>query len=231
MSVVVDRVGLAVVKGLSWASLSSGRLVAGGVVGDRHWSPVTRDLTCIKATDHPEMVGMWAGPSAVPRADEVLFDGAAQTVRYYDRPVTARVFGGPLADRISAAAGRQLLLACSEGPGHFLWSSPVSVLLRSELQGLPDDVARYRANLVLDDRDDPLSLMVGSQLEIEDVVLEVERELQRCVVINHEPTSGAQDASLMRSLRGSALLGYGCRVIRAGAVRCGDPVRVVCSGR
>ncbi|MDO5619811.1 MOSC domain-containing protein [Kocuria sp.] len=224
MTVVVESLGLALVKGLNWSTPDAVEVVRKGVVGDRHWSPVAPDLRCIKATDFPAMVGLAAGPSEVPRADDVLLGGTPHTVRYYSRAVTARIFGGPLADRISGIAGQRLHLACAEEPGHFLWSSPVSLLLRSELGQLPDDVARYRANMVLDDRAKPLSLTVGSRLEVGGAVLEVERELERCVIINHHAGTGERDASLLGQLRPGLLLGYGCTVVEPGRVGVGDVV-------
>lgn len=227
MTAIVERLGSATVKGLSWSAPGGVQIVGQGVVGDRHWSPVTPELVCIKATDFPAMVGLSATLSELPRAPHVLFDGIPQTVRYYNRPVTARVFGGPLAEKISEAAGRRLYLACAEGPGHFLWSSPVSVLLRSELGALPNDVDRYRANVVLDDRAEPLNLTAGTRLELGDAVLEVERELERCVLINHHAVSGERDASLLGQLRPGPVLGYGCNVIRVGTVHLGARVRVV----
>ncbi|NHU84854.1 MOSC domain-containing protein [Kocuria sp. JC486] len=220
----VEQLGFALVKGLSWTLADTVQVTHDGVVGDRHWSPVTPDLRCIKATDFPEMVGLSASAVDLPTEGDALFDGESQTVRYYSRPVRARVFGGRLADRISEAAGQRLYLAQAPGPGSFLWSSPVSVLLRSELDGLPGDVGRYRANVVVDDRADLLRLAPGAQLSLGDVLLEVERELERCVIVNHDLVTGSQDASLLGDLRPGVLLGYGCRVLQSGRVSVGDAV-------
>lgn len=220
----VEQLGFALVKGLSWTSPAAVWVTHDGVVGDRHWSPVTPELRCIKATDFPAMVGLAVGEADLPSEGDVLYGGEPQTVRYYSRQVSARVYAGPLADRISEAAGQRLDLAQAPGPGHFLWSSPVSVLLRSELDGLPDDVGRYRANVVVDDRDAPMTLTSGTRLNLGDVVLEVERELERCVIVNHDPVTGDRDASLLARLRPGVLLGYGCRVVRAGSVGVEDVV-------
>lgn len=230
MSIVVEGLGLAEIKGLGWSAAREIQIAMSGVIGDRHWSPVTENGICIKATDFPSMVGIRFGRAELPAQADVLHGGQAQTIRYYSRSVSARVYKGALADRLSAAAGQRLYLARADGPGRFLWSSPVSVLLRSELEGLPDDAGRYRANVVIDDRQAPLPLVIGVRLEIGEAVLEVERELERCVVINHDPATGIQDESLLRRLRAGVLLGYGCRVIRPGQVRCGDQPRVRSGG-
>ncbi|ROZ64284.1 MOSC domain-containing protein [Kocuria soli] len=220
----VEHLGSALVKGLSWTSRDAVRVTHDGVVGDRHWSPVTPELRCIKATDFPGMVGLPASAADLPTEGDALFGGEPQTVSYYSQQVSAITYGGVLADRISEAAGQRLYLAQVPGPGSFLWSSPISVLLRSELDRLPDDVGRYRANVVVDDRADPLSLAPGAQLSLGDVLLEVERELERCVIINHDPVTGERDASLLGHLRSGVLLGYGCRVVEPGRVRVGDVV-------
>lgn len=231
MSVVVEGLGLALVKGLQWSQPTTAQVTSRGILGDRHWSPVTQDLVCIKATDFPEMVGVRASRDDLPAGDDALFDGQPQAVTYYTRTARARVYGGRLADRLSEAAGRRLLLAQASEPGHFLWSSPVSLLLRSQLGGfglvwLGDDVGRYRANLVLDDRSEPLSLSVGTRLAVGSVVLEVERELERCVIINHHPASGERDVSLLGLLPPGLLLGYGCAVVHPGRINMGDSIRV-----
>lgn len=224
MTPAVERLGLVPVKGLSWNSPDRIEVQAGGVTGDRLWSPVTSDLRCIRATDHPSMVGVGAGSKDLPTVErDVLFQGAEQIVHYYTRRVPARIFGGRLAEHLSEAAGQRLLLARAGEPGSFLWSSPVSVLLRSELPGLPGDVDRYRANVVIDDRDAPLKAVPGSRLVLGEVVLRFERELDRCVVINHHPVTGHRDASLLKRLRPGALLGYGCKVLRAGPLGVGAP--------
>lgn len=223
MTAAVDRLGLTLVKGLSWSSPREIVVEHEGVRGDRHWSPVTTDLRCIRATDFPAMVRLAVTEVDLPAPCDALFDGAPRTVTYYTRPVQARVHAGALADRVSAEAGQRLYLAESAGPGSFLWSSPVSVLLRSELAGFPESVGRFRGNVVVDDRDAPLALAPGVRLRVGDVVLAVERELERCVIINHDPSTGERDASLLGQLRPGALLGYGCRVLRPGRIGLGTP--------
>ena len=221
MTAVVECLGLTLVKGLTWSSPRAVRVETGGVRGDRHWSPVTPDLRCVRATDFPTMVGLAVSRADLPTSQDALFGGEPRTVTYYGRPLRARVHAGALANRISAAAGQRLYLAESAGPGSFLWSSPVSVLLRSELVGLPESIGRFRANVVLDDREAALTLAPGERLRVGEVVLEVERELERCVIINHDPTTGKRDASLLRRLRPGALLGYGCRVLQPGRIGVG----------
>lgn len=210
----IQQVGWAPVKGVTWLTPGQVRVDAEGVVGDRAWSPVGENLVCLKATEAPELAGLRVSADELPEpgGDEV-------TVTYWGRPFPATVHGGLVADRISAVVGQPLRLAHTRRRPGFVWSSPISVVLVSELDGLPLDVGRYRANIVLDDRDSPLKLTVGQRLYVDEVVLEVERRLDRCVVINHDPVTGRRDADLLPLLPTGLVLGFGCRVVRAGRVR------------
>lgn len=222
MSVKVARLGLALVKGLSWSTPHSMQVSASGVAHDRSWSPVTAGLQCLKATDFASLVGLRVTSQDLPGPADICFDGKPQTVTYYGQPVQARLYRGALAKTLTEATGLEVLLA-QRAAGGFVWSSAVSMLLRSELAVLPGDVDRYRANIVIDDLASPLVLPVGTRLQVGEVTLEVERELERCVLINHNPVTGQHDASLLRKLRPGALLGYGCRVLFDGKITLGDP--------
>ncbi|GEM_PF-4045692 len=221
MDAAVESLGWTPVKGAAWLQEQSVELDEQGVAGDRLWSPVVGDigggLRCIKATDVPWLVGVGVLPAEL--ADEPQLSPATTQVRYYHRHFEATIHRGRVAERLSRAAGQELWLArTSQRPG-FIWSSPVSVLLRSELDDLPTDTGRYRPNLVLDDRAAPLRLSPGSRLRVQGVELEVEQPLERCLVINHNPVTGQQDHSLLKRLHPGVLLAWGCRVVRPGTLR------------
>ncbi|GAA1373146.1 MOSC domain-containing protein [Luteococcus sanguinis] len=222
MGARVESLGWSPVKGTTWHQEHSLDLTIDGVPGDRLWSPITPDLTCVKATDVPQLAGVRVEVENLPSEGQALFDGAEQTIRYYDRTFPGLVFDGAVAQRLSEAAGRQLLLARTSASRGFIWSSPVSVLLRSELDGLPTDTGRYRPNVVIDDRDAPLLLAPGELVLVGEAVLQVERELDRCLVINHDPLTGRKDANLLKHLRTGALLGFGCRVVSPGRISVSD---------
>ncbi|MEL4358134.1 MULTISPECIES: MOSC domain-containing protein [unclassified Luteococcus] len=220
---IVESLGWTPVKGTSWHAASRLEVGVDGIEQDRRWTPITRDLRAVKATDVPQLAGLRVEPAQLPGVGEDLVFPRPRTVRYYHRPFTAWVHDGPLARRIGAVVGEPVWLAHTTGPAGFIWSSPVSLLLRSELahptEPLPDDTARYRPNIVLNDREAPLSLRPGARIELPDgVLLEAERELDRCLVINHHPVTGARDANLLKRLRPGVLLGWGCRVLRPGTV-------------
>lgn len=223
MSATVEALGRCLVKGCTWQPLEHVAVDADGLAEDRLWSPVDKQLHCLRATEMPELVGLDAPRSAL----KALGPGRDETVHYYDRAVRASVHDGPLAHALSEAAGVPVRLARSRDQQRFIWSSPVSLLLRSELDeaGLPQDLARYRANVVVDDRGAPLHPTPGAQLRIGDLVLQVERPLDRCIVINHDPVTGRRDHSLLGRLRPGALLAHGCRVVRPGPVELGAGVQ------
>lgn len=222
----IERIGSTLVKGLGWCTHDRLGLTVGGLDGDRRWTPVwADDLTCLRAPQFPAMVRLPVEPEDLPAADEHVVLPATR-IRYYDRRIPARVHSGPLAQRLSAEAGRQVLLARTLWSDAIVWGAPVSVLLRSELRGLPGDTDRYRPNLVIDD-EAPLQLAVGARLELGPAVLEVVGELERCVLVDHDPVTGRKDHSLLKRLRPGVLLAYGCTVITKGEVRVGDPVRVL----
>jgi uncharacterized protein YcbX len=223
----LERIGSTLVKGLGWSQHERIGVAVGGLDRDRRWTPVwADDLTCLRAPQFPAMVRLVVEPGDLPGDDQHVVHQEAR-IRYYDRRIPARVHDGPLARRLSAEAGRQVLLARTLFSDAIVWGAPVSVLLRSELAGLPSDTDRYRPNLVIDDRDAPLALAAGSRLEVGAVTLEVVAELERCVIIDHDPVTGQKDHSLLRRIRPGALLAYGCMVVTEGDLAVGDPVRAM----
>lgn len=216
----VESLGWVPVKGTTWHQEQELRLTLDGVPGDRLWSPISPQGVCLKATDVPELAGVRVETDELPGPDEHLVGGPT-TLHYYDRVFPGTKHGGPVAERLSEAVGRPVLLGHTTAPRGFVWASPVSVLLRSELDQLPTDTGRYRPNVVLDDRDAPLHPEPGDRLRLGEVLLEVEHELDRCLVINHNPVTGRKDQSLLKRLRPGLLLAYGCRVVEPGTVRVG----------
>ncbi|MGO4958261.1 MOSC domain-containing protein [Luteococcus sp. Sow4_B9] len=230
----VEALGWTPVKGTRW--LETGLLVTTehGAVGDRLWSPVTRsadgELRAVRAPQVPELASVTVLAGELPTLGEhQAMPGDEHEVTYYDRRFKCSIHGGPVALRLSQAAGSPLLLARVSGRTGFIWSSPLSILLRSELDelGLPDDLPRYRANIVLDDRDAPLKPQTGDWLQVGDLQLEVERELDRCQLVNHSPVTGERDEDLLGRLRPGLLLGYGCRVRTPGLLRTGQPANIL----
>lgn len=249
----IERVGIAQVKGTRHESVLSAPVDAAGLPGDRAVALVdpTTGATC-KSVDHGILVRVRGRVDAdgvrvtLPDGDVVaqpLDGGRPAEVTYWGRPVATRLVEGPVAEALGDLLGRRVLLAPSVRRADYVWDAPVSVVRRSELEQLarragrsdlaaPDLLGRYRSNVVLDDTDAPLDPTPGTVLTCGDVVLEVTGEIDRCAVMDHHPLTGEADAPVMRVLaqyrRVSAgvVLGLKTRVVRAGTLRAGDPVRV-----
>lgn len=87
-------------------------------------------------------------------------------------------------------------------------------------------LARYRPNLVVDDRHAPLALVAGSVLRIGAVTLVCRERIERCAVVNHDPSDVERVTPVLRSLPDHRL-GWGCEVLVHGNVSCGTPVEVI----
>lgn len=111
--------------------------------------------------------------------------------------------------------------------GAFHDSVTVTLLSRATLAGQPQ--RRFRANVVLDgDRDDGVEdALVGTSVRIGDAVVDVSKQLPRCVMVTRpQPDGIALDRDVLRRIhreRGG-LLAVGATVIRPGTARVGDPV-------
>ena len=85
--------------------------------------------------------------------------------------------------------------------------------------------------MVVDADDEPYveDTWSGRELRIGEAVVEVERPLARCGVINLDPVTGAKDGSLLKALAGyrpntggEPWLGVDARVVSPGVIRPGD---------
>lgn len=209
----VRALGWTPVKGTRWLGSESLVIDPDGVVGDRVFSPVSPSLVCLKASAYPQLMA-WTG-NLGELADA---DGRRATVSYWGRPFDATVFDNAIAAELSELAGEPTLLARAQTRPGFIWDCPVSLLTSSELAGLKGPVERYRSNILVDDADDPVVLRAGTRVELGECVLELVRPIERCVVIDRDPITGAQLTPMLGRLGPAVTLGWGCRVVRGGRV-------------
>lgn len=177
------------------------------------------------------------------------------TVVYWGRPVEAEVLDLTWCSTLGELTGMPVQLARTDQRPGFVWGQPVSVVFASDLVGLPGDLgevgdlrepwcasgrkipqagptadglARYRPNLVVDDRRSPLPLRVGSVFKLGDVRLVCRGRITRCAVVNHDPgsqTHGHSSSNVLQQLP-DRTLGWGCDVLVGGNVSCGTPVEL-----
>jgi uncharacterized protein len=118
---------------------------------------------------------------------------------------------------------------------HFFDSAPVSLMIDRWLEapsvelGFAIEWERFRPNLFV--RAEPEFLQdeetfVGTELRIGSTRLRVSLANERCVVVNYDPASSAQDPRILRWIaqHRNALLGVYCDVLEPGMVRVGDAV-------
>ena len=96
------------------------------------------------------------------------------------------------------------------------------------------DVRRYRPNIVVDTGPAPLGELtefawVGRRLRMGELVLDVPRRTQRCVMITHAQGELGSDRSVLRTLvrETGHTLGVAGDVVTPGTVRVGDPVELL----
>ena len=218
MAVVVE-LGWTPVRGTRWLQRDSLRFDAGGVEGDRAYSAVTRSVrtgqfACVRAIAHPELMRVVVDPELLPRGT-----GTPAPVIYWGRSFEAEIFADPLG--LGPLIGERIQLArTAQRPG-FVWDCAVSVVTLSMLRARPGPLSRYRANVIIDDLADPLHFEAAGRLRVGEVELQLERPIDRCRLLDHDPTTGRQDRAVLAALGADIRLGWGARVIRSGSMKLG----------
>lgn len=118
---------------------------------------------------------------------------------------------------------------------HFFDDAPISLIIDRWLEepsaqlGFDVEWERCRPNLFVRANSafaQAEEAFVGTELRIGSVRLRVRAANERCVVVNYDPASPAQDPRVLRWLaqNRNALLGVYCDVLEPGVVRVGDAV-------
>lgn len=242
---------------------SSAGVDTSGVTGDRELAFVDAGtLAALRTMRTPGLLRLsatWDGStvtldSPTGSATQHLTSGRPGVVEYWGRSISADLFDGPVAALASGHLGMQVLLARAHRD-RFVYAEPLTIVRQRDLDALAVrlagavlDPARFRANLHITDGDDGTDIgkaagyagaddadrWVGAHLAVGDARLRVVSRVERCVVVDHDPTTGARDLPVFRSLGPRAgtrpveatdfLFGYGARVLRPGRVTVGDPV-------
>ena len=226
----VDALARYPVKSLAGETLETADVGPRGLAGDRTWAVYTEDggIGSGKTTRRFRRVDGLLGLTATS-------DGGAPVVSIPDgRSATA---GTPDADAlVSEALGRPLRLAAETDVPHHD-EAPVHVVTTAalrrvgELLGAPVDVARFRANVVVDlpGTGFPEEEWDGRLLALGDeVVLRPDGGMARCRMVDLLG-DGPTDDGLLRLLgrERDAIFGIRALVERGGAVRVGDAARLV----
>jgi uncharacterized protein YcbX len=253
--VQVVSVGFAPVKGTRHTSYDAVRLDAHGPVGDRAFCLVGADNhKVLKTVPHRALLAVlarWDGdtldlelPSGETVSGAAAPSGEQVTCDYWGRSVTHELTDGPHSERLSSYLGKDVRLAASPRGG-VVYGAPVSILTTASLRDLGertgrtdllDTTARFRMTMVVDTGDRPYveDSWAGRELRIGDAVVEVQRAVARCGVIDLDPTTGTKDGSLLMALAGyrpntggEPWFGVDARVVTPGVIRGGATVETL----
>ena len=245
--IVVARLRVAPVKGLATVSPEQVRLDRGGVAEDRRLFLLRADGTLLTLREAPRLaaavphldLGAGTVQVSLPDGSQAVSDltAAAPEVhgRLFGKDRVGRVVPGPVAAAISALVGEPIRLVLAERTGVGWDDSPVSILARASAAAVAapgaDGAAGTRRFRMLVEVDGVEAhgedTWIGRDVAIGTAVVRVSHALARCVVIQHDPATGAEDwpglAALMTT-RGRTVLGVVADVVRPGTVRVGDLV-------
>jgi uncharacterized protein YcbX len=217
------------VKSMAGQDVPSVRLDQRGCVGDRMWAVRTVDGKIGSGKDTRRFANV-AGLLLI-RAET---DSEGVSVVFPDGRV-CRVDNSDSAERLSACLERPLSFTREDAISHFD-DGAVSVLgtasvraVEAEL-GAPVHLSRYRPNIVVN-TDQPFieECWIGKRIGIGTALLEVTLSSPRCVMVNAAtsalPPLPGHLAAIGRVNK--ANLGIVARVLEAGVIETGDPVRVL----
>ena len=249
--VSVVRLQVVPVKGLAAVLRQQVQLEVDGVAEDRRLLLLRADGAVVTMRKFPELVRVVPDldlangiltvtlPDGTSAASSLAAAGEQVTSHLYGRDRPGRVVPGPVADALSSLAGESLRLVLTERVGLGWDEGPVSVLGRASAAAVatpPDrqdhealSTERFRM-LIEVDGTAPFEedSWVGGPVRIGEVLVRVTHALERCVVINHHPRTGAKDWPGLKTLvargRDQLTLGVIAQVDQTGIIRIGDPV-------
>lgn len=245
----VQRLGLAVMKGVRHEPLPAVELTSRGPAGDRVFCLVDPERQAVLRTvEHPELLGLrarWDGvelavdlPDGTTVRDAPRPTGEEAACDYWGRRPRLQLLRSAHAAALSDVVGRPVALARAR-PGDVVYGAPVTVVTTTDLDELgrrtgesdlaadPEQSARFRATITLDDRDRPLPAdAAGTRLRIGGAggpELRLTGPIPRCRVIDLDPSTTRLDQHLLGALAGYRLT--------AGEISFGRYAEVVSPGR
>ena len=217
------------VKSTAGESLAEVHVGARGLEGDRGWAVYTEDggIGSGKTTRRFRRVDGLLGLTARTGDGAPVVtvpDGRSAVAGTSEADaLVSRVLGRPL--RLASEAD---VLHHDEAPVHVVTTAALRRI--AELVGHPVDVARFRANVVVDLPGFPEEEWDGRLLTLgDDVVLRPDGGMTRCRMVDLLPGGAAADDGLLRLLGRERGMFFGIRALVEcdGIVRAGDPARLV----
>lgn len=255
----VARLSISPVKGLKLLHPESIELGLDGLAGNRVFYLVDGDGRMVNGKLAGELVQVeasldagldrltlrfpaGAGGGVVEGDGRAL--GAAVETSFYGRPVTGRLVDGPFGEALSEAAGREVRLVRAD---HVSVACdvlhPVTLLARASCEELARragdprlaDDRRFRMLILLDGcTPHEEDTWAGRRVRLGEAVVQVAREVGRCLVTGHDPDTGTGDAGTLKAIAayrgardGQITFGMYADVVEAGSVSVGDAVALI----
>lgn len=239
------------VKSMQGESRGEVHLDANGVVGDRQYGVLDLEHGTVLSAKRE---GRLLDAAAILHDGELIVtlpDGVARTVgdelndalsEWLARPVRlveASAFGAATYESPEDFEDDGSPIETWEGPqGSFVDDSPLHLLTSCDLEQLaserPDlqwDARRFRPNALLEPIvDDPVPLAIGSRVELGDCEVGVHKGCLRCVMTTRaQPGVLDRELDILRHVARvhDGVVGVRAAVVRPGAVRLGDLVKVL----
>lgn len=225
------------VKSMGGESLPEAELSDLGIVGDRAWS-IHDDATgtTLTARRTPELLFASARIEAdelvitLPDGAEVGEGGSAQLSSWLGRDVELRAAGAHNRDtggvyEVPLDAEHDADWVSWTGPGGAFHDSRWTRLSLVSTATLGTwDRRRFRTNVVVDGSGE--DGFVGHRISIGDTVLDVAKQVDRCVMVSRPQPGLERDLDVLRTINAdrSTFLAVGCLVVTLGRIALGDQV-------
>lgn len=239
----VVGLGSAPVKGGRQLFASRVRIGEHGVDDDRRLG-VLVEGSILRTVAHPEVLAarfervgerLTVELPDGSRAEQGPAPGASLDADYWGRSVPVETWPGEVSEAVSGLVGRRAAIARVVSGAGLIYGAPVSLAFASRLERLglaAEEWKRFRWNVLVDDRDAPVDerSLTGRLIRLGDVRLRVVELLDRCGVIDRNPSTGERDRAVYSALPvadGRRTMGVGARVEAGGEVALGSSALIV----
>ncbi len=210
-----------------------------GVVGDRRWG--VRDLTTaniLTGRRVPELLQAIGGDGVLTLPSGVVTSDANELSTWLGRPVElASATDGERSTYevpLDPLEGETNWVSWQGPAGSFVDSTKNSVSVISTASIATWGLKRFRMNIVLDLEDSGASAhdeaaLVGERLRIGSVVLDVVKEVERCVMVTRAQPGLDRDLDVLKHINHhhNGNFGIGSLVVQPGTIRVGDTVEIL----
>lgn len=226
------------VKSFTGENISTASIMSYGIYGDRSHAFIdkTNNNKHLTITQFPEMVtykAKFLGDESLdvfPKLKVIARDGAE-----YDWDDKA------LLERMEKETNRTLE-TITYSPIHvpfpaievdnILLVSTEALAELSSSYGEPIDERRFRGNIVYDIQEDSIKEqdLIGKQIKIgSEVILEVSKYCERCMIISVDPHTGTRQPKLLKQIvkERNNHFGIYARVIQTGIINAGDQITIL----